>query len=135
MTPATITLHLLSATETRRIDDVVSFVSADASGSFGIQPGRARFMTLISYGLSHLSTAAGTRLYLACPGGVLTFAGNQLRLSTRRFLCDSDHQGIADLLAGQLAGEEQALRNVKDNLQQLEQALFRRLRTLHRARG
>lgn len=132
--PATMTLHLLSATATRRFDHVVSFVSADASGSFGILPGRARFMTIIRYGLAHFRTADGSQLYLACPGGVLMFADQQLRLSTRRYLCDTDHQRIAGLLAGQLAEEEQALNAVKDNLQKLEQALFRRLRNLDRLR-
>lgn len=127
-----ITLHLNSAVRSERIDAVSSFVGSDASGSFGIQPGRARLMTILDYGLSRFCTAHGDWIYLACPGAVLDFADNQLTVSTRRYLCDGDYQRISALLAGQLAEEEAALKSVKDNLQQLEQELFRRLRNLDR---
>ncbi len=130
-----ITLHLNSAVRSERIDNVASFVGADASGSFGIQPGRARFMTILDYGLSRYRTPDGDWFYLACPGAVLNFADNQLTVNTRRYLCDPDYQRISDLLAGQLAEEEAGLKSVKENLQQMEQALFRRLRNLERWPG
>lgn len=127
-----ITLHLNSAVRSERIENVASFVGTDASGSFGIQPGRARFMTVLDYGLSRYRAPDGDWFYLACPGAVLNFADNQLTVNTRRYLCDPDYQRISDLLAGQLAEEEAELKSVKDNLQQMEQALFRRLRNLER---
>jgi len=127
-----ITLRLNSAVRSERINDVASFVGTDASGSFGIQPGRSRFMTILDYGLSRFRTQHGDWFYLACPGAVIGFADNQLTVNTRRYLCDPDYQRISALLAGQLATEEAALKSVKDNLQQLEQALFRRLRNLDR---
>lgn len=130
-----ITLHLQSTVRCERIDEVQSFVGCDASGSFGIQPGRARFMTVLDYGLSRFRTTRGAWQYLACPGAVLRFADDQLAVTTRRYLCDDDYHRISELLAGQLAQEEEALRTVKDNLQQLEQELFRRLRTLDRWRS
>lgn len=127
-----ITLHLQSAVRSERVDNVDSFVGTDASGSFGIQPGRARFMTVLDYGLSRFRTVGGAWHYLACPGAVLSLADDQLTVSTRRYLCDRDYERISVLLAGQLAQEEEALRSVKDNLQRLEQELFRRLRHLDR---
>ncbi|MFZ4536180.1 F0F1 ATP synthase subunit epsilon [Propionivibrio sp.] len=126
------TLHLQSAVRTERVDNVASFVATDASGSFGIQPGRARLMTVLDYGLSRFRTTDGDWFYLACPGAVLNFADDQLTVSTRRYLCDQDYERISALLAGQLAQEEDALKSVKDNLQTLEQELYRRLRTLDR---
>jgi F-type H+-transporting ATPase subunit epsilon len=125
-------LHLHSAMRSERIDSVASFVGTDASGSFGIQPGRARFMTILDYGLSRFRTLDGVWQYLACPGAVLSFADDQLTVSTRRYLWDQDYERISALLAGQLAEEEEALRSVKDNLQRLERELFRRLRHLDR---
>lgn len=127
-----ITLLLNSAVRSERIVGVASFVGTDASGSFGIQPGRVRLMTILDYGLSRFRTPNGDWIYLACPGAVLNFSDNQLTVNTRRYLCDPDYQRISDLLAGQLAEEEAELKSVKDNLQQLEQALFRRLRNLDR---
>jgi F-type H+-transporting ATPase subunit epsilon len=127
-----ITMYLNSAVRSERIDDVVSFVGADASGSFGIQPGRSRFMTVLDYGISRFRTLGGDWFYLASPGAVINFVDNQLTVNTRRYLCARDYQQISALLAGQLATEEAELKSVKDNLHELEQALFRRLRSLER---
>lgn len=126
------TLHLQSAASIERIEGVASFVGTDGSGSFGILPGRARFMTVLDYGLSRYRRADGPWQYIASPGAVVYFADNELFLSTRRYLRDENFDRISALLAGQLAQEEAALKSVKDNLQQLEQELFRRLRQLGR---
>lgn len=127
------TLHLQSATQYERIDGVASFVGADASGAFGILPGRARFMTMLEYGLARFRMAEGPWQYLACPGAVLDFVEDELFVNTRRYLRDDDYARIVGLLTGQLAKEEAELKTVKDNLQRLEQELFRRLRELDRA--
>jgi F-type H+-transporting ATPase subunit epsilon len=127
---SSITLHLNSASRSERIEGIASFVGADASGSFGIQPGRARFMTVLEYGLARFRGADGNWRYLACPGAVLHHVGDDLFINTRRYLVDTDFGRISAQLAGQLAKEEAELKGVKDNLQRLEQELFRRLRQL-----
>ncbi|WP_126444984.1 F0F1 ATP synthase subunit epsilon [Sulfuricystis multivorans] len=129
MRPA-LTLHLHGATQHERITDVKSFVGADASGSFGILPGRAPFVTVLEYGLARFGDAAGRWRYLACPGAVLQLVDDALFVLTRRYLLDEDYARISALLAGQLAQEEAQLQAVKDNLQRMEQELFRRLRRL-----
>lgn len=126
------TLHLQSAARYERIEGVASFVGEDASGSFGILPGRERFMTVLEYGLARFRASDEPWQYIACPGAVLNFSGNELFLNTRRYLRDDDYVRIEALLTGQLAKEEVALKSVKDNLQRLEQELFRRLRKLDR---
>ena len=126
------TLHLQSASCHERIAEVASFVGQDASGSFGVLPGRADFMTVLDYGLARFRLLEGGWQYLACPGAVLSFADDQLFLNTRRYLRDDDYDRVLHLLTGQLADEEKALKAVKDNLQRLEQELFRRLRQLDR---
>lgn len=129
------TLHLQSAARYERIDDVASFVGVDASGAFGILPGRARLLTVLEYGLARFRVTDGPWQYVACPGAVLDFAAGELFLNTRRYLRDADYARVSALLAGQLAQEEEHLKTVKDNLQRLEQELFRRLRDLDRSGG
>ena len=46
--------------------------------------------------------------YLACPGGVLNFADNQLTVNTRRYLRDDDYQRISEL-AGRAIGRRKKL--------------------------
>jgi F-type H+-transporting ATPase subunit epsilon len=125
-------LHLQSAARYERIENVSSFVGEDASGSFGILPGRARFMTVLKYGLARYRAARGPWQFVAFPGAVLSFADDQLFLNTRRYLRDEDYGRVSALLAGQLAKEEAELKNVKEHLQKLEQELFRRLLKLDR---
>lgn len=129
------TLHLASATHGERIPGVASFVGADASGSFGILPGRARFLTMLDYGLARFRIGDGPWRYLACPGAVLNFVGDDLFVNTRRYRVDDDYGRISALLAGQLAQEEAELKAVKDNLRRLEHELFRRLRQIDRWRS
>lgn len=129
MRPA-LTLHLHGATRDECIDGVTCFVGADASGSFGILPGRAPFVTVLDYGLARFSDAAGRWRYLACPGAVLQLVDDDLFVLARRYLLDDDYARISVLLTGQLAQEEAQLQAVKDNLQRMEQELFRRLRRL-----
>lgn len=126
------TLHLQSATRYEHIEGVVSFVGQDPSGHFGILPGRAPLLTLLDYGLARYRTAEGGWEYVACPGGVLSFADDALILSTRRYLRDTDFTRVSARLTGELAREEAQLQTVKASLQRLEQELFRRLRRLER---
>lgn len=126
------TLHLQSAALYECIEGVSSFVGQDASGSFGILPGRARFITVLDYGLARFRLPEGNWHYLACPGAVLSFADDQLFLNTRRYLRDDHYERVSELLTGQLTEEEAELKSVKDNLQRLEQELFRRLHQLDR---
>ncbi|MCB1984928.1 MAG: hypothetical protein KDF49_05815, partial [Nitrosomonas sp.] len=71
--------------------------------------------------------------YLAFPGGILYFLNNNLYISSRRFLCDSDYQRISTGLMQQLLTEEESLREIKESLSHLEQEMFRRLWQMQRS--
>ena len=120
-------LELLSASEQRRIDGVVSFVGEDVSGSFGILTGHVRSMTSLLFGLARFRCANEEWQYLAVPGGLLYFVDNHLRVCCRRFLVDSDYERISTLLRQQLLSEEQALREMKQSLRRMEESVLKRL--------
>jgi F-type H+-transporting ATPase subunit epsilon len=128
----TFTLHLQDAVQYKRRDDVTSFVGRDGSGSFGILPGHAPFMTMLAMGLARFQSADGQWHYLALPGGLVYFVGNQLYLSTRRYQEDTDYTRIASALEEQIRHEETALRGIKDSLRRLEEEMFKRLWRLGR---
>ena len=128
----TFTLHLQSAERYERIAGVSSFVGQDASGGFGILAGHDDFMTIVDYGLARFRCDDEHWQYVASPGAVLSFHADALHFNTRRYLRDDDYDRVCDLLSGQLAAEERALKAVKEHLQRLEQELFRRLHELAR---
>jgi F-type H+-transporting ATPase subunit epsilon len=121
------TLHVQAATQYERIDDVVSFVGTDGSGSFGLLAGHERMITTLRFGLAQFRSADGGRQYLALPGAVLYFVNNELFINTRQYLRDSDYRRIADALEAQLVNEEANLQTMKNSLRRLEEEMFKRL--------
>jgi F-type H+-transporting ATPase subunit epsilon len=120
-------MHLQSATQYERIEDVTSFVGEDASGSFGILAGHARAMTLLSFGLARFRGFDPAWEYLALPGGLAYFVDGQLYLSTRRYLRGQDYDSLSAALRRELRAEEEALREVKRSMRRLEEEMFKRL--------
>jgi len=130
----TFTLRLQDATHSEEITGVTSFVGEDASGSFGILAGHARMMTSLIIGLARFRIDEDTWKYLAVPGAVLYFHGNELTLSTRRFLLDDDYMRISQALRQQLLAEEDTLHAMKQSLRQMEEEALKRLWELGRRR-
>ena len=126
----TFTLHLLAADRCESIEGVASFVGEDKSGSFGLLAGHDRFMTALTFGLARLLMADGSREYLALPGGLLYFIDNELRISTRRYLRDTNAENLAEVLSREMLEEEQALNETRHKLHRLEAEMLRRLAQL-----
>ncbi len=123
----TFELHLQGATQYERIEGVTRFIGEDDSGSFGIRAGHGRFMTALSFGLARYQRDGEPWQYLALPGALLYYLADQLFLSTRRYLRDSDYRRISQRLLQELVQEEEALQDIKHGLKQLEEAMLRRL--------
>lgn len=123
----TFRLEVHDSAAPRRFDDVSSFVGTDASGSFGLQAGHARFMTVLTFGLSRFRTGTGAWTYLAMPGAALYFEQDRLWLGTRRCLLDNDYDRISTLLREQLRREEQETEQTRFSLRRMEEELLRRL--------
>ena len=125
-------LNLFDATHEQRITGVTSFIGEDASGCFGIQPNHARFMTTLVFGLARFCLGTKEWKYLALPGGVAYFKNNELTISTRHFLIDTDLERISALLEQQLIIEEDNLRATRESLHRMEQAMLKRMLALKR---
>jgi F-type H+-transporting ATPase subunit epsilon len=126
------TLYLYDATRSQRIDGVTSFIGEDASGSFGILAGHARFMTALSFGLMRFRRGEERWQYAAVPGGLLYFLDNKLTISTRHYLIDNDYERICQLLQDELLAEEENLQTTKESLRNMEQEIFKRLWAMRR---
>lgn len=125
-------LNLFAASHEQRIAGVTDFIGEDSSGYFGIQAHHARFMTTLVFGLARFRVAEKDWQYLALPGAVAYFNNNELTLSTRHFLIDTDLERITALLDQQLLAEEEHLRASHESLQRMEQAMLKRMLALKR---
>ncbi|MCG6942656.1 MAG: F0F1 ATP synthase subunit epsilon [Thiohalocapsa sp.] len=126
------TLHLQDALSYTRVDGVQSFVGVDPSGSFGLLPGHARFMTSLKFGLARFRGADDAWEYLALPGALVHFVDNELFLSTRRLFRGPDYAQVDMLLRTRLAAEEQELAAMHESLKRLEREMLKRLHRLSR---
>lgn len=123
----TFTLELHDSSQKQEFTNVYSFVGEDASGSFGLRAGHARFMTILSFGLARFRESKRDWQYVAMPGATLYFHANRLWIGTRRFVLGHDYDRISGLLREQLLSEEQALRQTRSSLRRMEEELLRKL--------
>ena len=92
-------------------EDAVQIVTAeDPSGSFGIQPHHADFLTSLTVGVVSWKDSAGARHYCAVHGGVLTVMGGQeVAVTTREAIPGDDlatlDQAIIDRFGADDAAE------------------------------
>ena len=121
------TLHLQSAAQTVRIDDVESFAARDASGAFGLLARHERMMTVLGFGLARLRSTAGTWQYVALPGGLAYFVDGALFVCTRRFVLGDDYLTVSAAVEQTLRTEEKALTSLKQSVDRLEREIMRRL--------
>lgn len=122
------TLQLYDSRHGERIEDVTDFVGEDASGSFGILPGHARFMTVLVFGLARFRCGKQAAWeYLALPGALLYFTDDTLTLASRHYLRDVDYESISQRLGEELLAEEEELHDIRESLRRMEEAMFRRM--------
>ena len=124
------TVHLQSATQYARLENVQSFVARDASGAFGLMARHERMMTALAYGMARLREAGGPWRYVALPGGLAYFVDGELFVSTRRFVLGEDFDAVAAAVERTLQAEDQALRSLKESVARLEREMVRRLWSL-----
>lgn len=124
------TLNILASNDEQHFDNVCSFVGADASGYFGIQANHLRFMTTLVFGLARFRFTDETWHYVALPNALASFHANQLTLSTRYFLIDTDFDRISVLLEQQALKESTNLHVTRESLRRMDLAIFKKIKSL-----
>lgn len=120
-------LHLHDSHGGDRFDDVVQFIAADGSGSFGILAGHARMLAVLRYGLARFVDSAGRWHFLSLPGGVMSFADNRLTLATVRYFLGHERASICRQLEDEMARQDSDVHTSRATLTEIEHALLRRL--------
>lgn len=73
------------------VEDVVAMRAEDRTGSFGIQPGHADFLTTLVIGVVSWTNGAGPRHYCAVRRGVLSVTdGRTIAIATREAVASDD---------------------------------------------
>lgn len=129
---AVFTLNILASTQAQRFENVQSFVGEDASGYFGMQAGHIDFMTMLVFGMARFRCANEPWQYLALPSGLASFQANELTISTRYFLIDTDFDKISKLLEQRALKEQEIMRSTRESLLGMEQLVLKKIREMKR---
>jgi F-type H+-transporting ATPase subunit epsilon len=128
-------IYLQSSTQYEEINDIVSFIGEDSSGSFGIMANHGRMMTCLKFGLCSFRSESNTEEYLAFPGGVLYFIENKLFVNTRHYFRSKGYEIITTALEHELIREEESIHSVKESLHRLDEEILKHLWELKRKKG
>lgn len=132
---AVLRVRLLDGVSSVALPDVRSLVAQDASGQFGLMPGHAAFLTVLEPGLfRYRSGPDAPWRFGACAGGLLRCerVGGQteVRIVSRRFLLGEAPEALQTQLDALLAAEQAMRVSTRDNMEQLDLALMRRMQEL-----
>lgn len=128
-------LSLLDNRGGDQFDHIVQFIGADANGSFGILAGHMHCVAVLRYGLARFCDQEGIWRYLALPGGVLRFLGNQLTITSVRYFLGDEPDLICDRLAEEMARTDSEVHSARATLSEIERSLVRRLAELSQYRA
>lgn len=120
-------MHLQSADNYVRFDDVQSFVAEDSRGAFGLLAHHERFMTPLVYGLGQFRRKDHALQYVATVGGIAYFSENELYISTRYFIVEDDYNTISARLEHELDEEDRKTRELRISLRRMDEAMLKQL--------
>lgn len=127
----TFTLEIQSpASHFERFEKVFSFSGRDMSGSFGILANAERRMTALDFGLASFKLSNGNKEYLALSGGLCYFRDNELFITTRSYVRDSDFDKITLALENEVKASETSTLEVRKSLRRLDEEILKRLSQL-----
>jgi len=87
-------------------DGVLTLRADDASGSFGILPGHADFLTSLAISVVNWKSSDGTRHYCAVRGGVLSVtAGRDIAIATREAVAGDDLATLDETVLGRFRAD------------------------------
>ncbi len=100
----------------------------DPSGSFGIQPGHADFLTTLSICVVRWRDGGGIEHYVAVRGGVLRVReGKVVEIATREAVVDADLGHLRSEVLAAMVGNVEVERSARSGALSLEHAAIRQI--------
>ncbi len=124
-------MRLLITTPTAVVADepaVVAVRAEDETGSFGILPGHADFLTVLSVSVVAWRGADESQHYCAVRRGVLRVSGGtEVAIATREAVTGDDLDHLEQVVVGQLRSELETERSARTESLQLQMKAIRQI--------
>lgn len=110
------------------VEDVLHVRAEDETGAFGILPGHADFITVLSISVITWRDQAGERHHIAVRGGVLTVRGGQsVEIATRDAVGENTLRQLGDAVLTKFRDEAAAEKEARVSTTRLHLATIRQL--------
>lgn len=130
----TFSLEIVDSTQTTSFANIVNFIGADESGSFGIMANHAPFIAVLRTGLLRFEDQENLWHYAAMPSGILMFKNNKLSITSIRCFFGKDPDVMLSELSLAIKAEDSNLHHARVTLAKIERSLIRRLASLQDGR-
>jgi F-type H+-transporting ATPase subunit epsilon len=118
------------------VDGVRHVRAEDSTGAFGIQPGHAEFLTVLSVSVVSYRDAAGVERYVAVHGGVLRVSrGCRVEVATSEALAGDDLGALASDVIARYRSEAEAEATARTRATQLHLMAIRGIYRVARGVG
>ena len=109
-------------------DGVLTLKAEDASGSFGIQPGHAEFLTCLEIGVVTWQGVSGPRHFCAVHGGVLSVnASRDIAIATREAVLSEDLATLETAVLAKFRADAEIERKERVDSTRLHLEVIRRI--------
>jgi F-type H+-transporting ATPase subunit epsilon len=109
------------------ISDVEHVRAEDASGAFGILPGHANFLTVLTTSVMTWRDIAGAEHYIAVRGGVLEVSHDTVAITTREAVIGEDFRQLESEVLARFQHELQEEHTARADAQRLYLAALRQI--------
>lgn len=127
----TFSIHIVTPSDIKKVDNVSLFRAEDRSGSFGILPRHIEFLTILEPSIA-IAIIDGKEEYFAFNGGILSFKKEMLTITTKEFVQSSrigELKGIIERFYKEQREKESIFHL---NMKNLQKAFFKKMIELER---
>lgn len=109
-------------------DEVVSITAEDESGSFGIWPKHADFVTVLTISVVGWKCRDGSQRYCAVRGGTLTMTGgDNVTITSREAIPGDDIGNLDQVVIARFVSEDDAEKSERVDLTRMQLAAIRQV--------
>ncbi len=124
-------VHIITPSHMKEVDNVSFFRAEDRSGSFGILPKHIELLTILEPSIS-IALIDGEEEYFAFNGGILSFKKEILTITTKEFVQSSQISELRGIIEKFFKEQEEKESLFHLNMKNLQKAFFKKMIEMER---
>jgi len=130
----TFSVHIITPSHIKRVENVSFFRAEDRSGTFGILSRHIEFLTILEPSIA-IAVIGGEEEYFAFNGGILSFKKEMLTVTTKEFAQSSQIGELRGIIERFFKEQQEKESIFHLNMQNLQKAFFKKMVELERDIG